>query len=232
MPCVQRSWLAKLFVMAQLLNLGVLCSERPPQPGPLRFPDRKQEHFIKSLPEYHVVAPVRVDASGHFLSYALHHPVTSSRRKRDLGGSEDQVYYRIPHEEKDLFFNLTVNQELLSKSYIVERRYGNLSHVKMVASSGPPCHLRGTVLQQGTRVGTAALSACHGLTGFFHLPHGDFFIEPVKKHPLAEGEYHPHVVYRRQRRGTPEMEQPACGLNGIVTSSHWVEEFVLLWFFF
>uniref|UniRef100_A0A8D1NHG8 ADAM metallopeptidase with thrombospondin type 1 motif 12 n=1 Tax=Sus scrofa TaxID=9823 RepID=A0A8D1NHG8_PIG len=219
MPCVQRSWLAKLFVMAQLLNLGVLCSERPPQPGPLRFPDRKQEHFIKSLPEYHVVAPVRVDASGHFLSYALHHPVTSSRRKRDLGGSEDQVYYRIPHEEKDLFFNLTVNQELLSKSYIVERRYGNLSHVKMVASSGPPCHLRGTVLQQGTRVGTAALSACHGLTGFFHLPHGDFFIEPVKKHPLAEGEYHPHVVYRRQRRGIPEMEQPACGLNDSLGTS-------------
>uniref|UniRef100_A0A8D0WVP1 ADAM metallopeptidase with thrombospondin type 1 motif 12 n=1 Tax=Sus scrofa TaxID=9823 RepID=A0A8D0WVP1_PIG len=219
MPCVQRSWLAKLFVMAQLLNLGVLCSERPPQPGPLRFPDRKQEHFIKSLPEYHVVAPVRVDASGHFLSYALHHPVTSSRRKRDLGGSEDQVYYRIPHEEKDLFFNLTVNQELLSKSYIVERRYGNLSHVKMVASSGPPCHLRGTVLQQGTRVGTAALSTCHGLTGFFHLPHGDFFIEPVKKHPLAEGEYHPHVVYRRQRRGTPEMEQPACGLNDSLGTS-------------
>uniref|UniRef100_A0A8D1I7L3 ADAM metallopeptidase with thrombospondin type 1 motif 12 n=1 Tax=Sus scrofa TaxID=9823 RepID=A0A8D1I7L3_PIG len=219
MPCVQRSWLAKLFVMAQLLNLGVLCSERPPQPGPLRFPDRKQEHFIKSLPEYHVVAPVRVDASGHFLSYALHHPVTSSRRKRDLGGSEDQVYYRIPHEEKDLFFNLTVNQELLSKSYIVERRYGNLSHVKMVASSGPPCHLRGTVLQQGTRVGTAALSACHGLTGFFHLPHGDFFIEPVKKHPLAEGEYHPHVMYRRQRRGTPEMEQPACGLNDSLGTS-------------
>lgn len=127
------------------------------------------EHFIKSLPEYHVVAPVRVDASGHFLSYALHHPVTSSRRKRDLGGSEDQVYYRIPHEEKDLFFNLTVNQELLSKSYIVERRYGNLSHVKMVASSGPPCHLRGTVLQQGTRVGTAALSACHGLVSHFLL---------------------------------------------------------------
>lgn len=110
-----------------------------------------------------MVAPVRVDASGNFLSYGLHHPVTSSRKKRDLDGPEDRVYYRISHEEKDLFFNLTVNQGLLSKSYIVERRYGNLSHVKMEASSGPPCHLRGTVLQQGTRVGTAALSACHGL---------------------------------------------------------------------
>lgn len=213
MPCAQRSWLAKLSVVAQLLNLGALCYGRQPQPGPVRFPDKRQEHFIKALPEYHVVAPVRVDASGRFLSYGLHHSVSSSRRKRGLDDLEDRVYYIISHQEKDLFFNLTVNQGLLSKSYIVERRYGNLSHVKMEASSGPPCHLRGTVLQQGTRVGTAALSACHGLTGFFHLPHGDFFIEPVKKHPLAEGEYHPHVVYKRQRRSVPEMKEPACGLK-------------------
>ena len=121
------------------------------------------EHFIKALPEYHVVAPVRVDASGRFLSYGLHHSVSNGRRKRDLDDPEGRVYYRISHHEKDLFFNLTVNQGLLSKSYIVERRYGNLSHVKMEASSGPPCHLRGTVLQQGTKVGTAALSTCHGL---------------------------------------------------------------------
>lgn len=172
MPCAQRSWLANLSVVAQLLNFGALCYGRQPLPGPVHFPDRRQEHFIKALPEYHVVAPVRVDASGHFLSYGLHHPISSSRRKRDLGGPEDQVYYRISHEEKDLFFNLTVNQGFLSKSYIVERRYGNLSHVKMVASSGPPCHLRGTVLQQGTRIGTAALSACHGLVSAWvhHVP--------------------------------------------------------------
>lgn len=110
-----------------------------------------------------MVGPVQVDANGHFLSYGLHHPVTSSRKKRATGGSEDQVYYRISHEEKDLFFNLTVNREFLSNGYIVERRHGNLSHVKMVASSGPPCHLRGTVLQEGTKIGTAALSACQGL---------------------------------------------------------------------
>lgn len=45
-------------------------------------------------------------------------------------------------------------------------------------------------------------------TGLFHLPHGDFFIEPVKEHPRAEGEHHPHVIYRRRR------EEPACGLKG------------------
>uniref|UniRef100_A0ABI7XWL5 ADAM metallopeptidase with thrombospondin type 1 motif 12 n=1 Tax=Felis catus TaxID=9685 RepID=A0ABI7XWL5_FELCA len=181
-------------------------------------------HFVKALPEYHVVAPVRVDASGHFLSHGLRHPITSDRRKRDLDGPEDRVYYRISHEEKDLFFNLSVNQGFLSKSYIVERRYGNLSRVKMVASSAPPCHLRGTVLQQGTRIGVAALSACQGLTGFFHLPHGDFFIEPVKKHPLTEGEYHPHIIYRGQSQRAPEQKEPTCGLKDSLATSQTLEQ--------
>ncbi|XP_051006798.1 A disintegrin and metalloproteinase with thrombospondin motifs 12-like [Acomys russatus] len=163
MPCAQRSWLAKLSMVAQILNFGAFCHERQAQPSPVRFSDPRQEHFIKTLPEYYVVNPVQVDARGHFLSYGLHHPVPSSRRKRAAGVSKDQVYYRISHEEKDLFFNLTVNWEFLSNGYIVERRYGNLSHVKMEASSGLPCYLKGIVLHQGTTMGTAALSACHGL---------------------------------------------------------------------
>ncbi|XP_075831992.1 A disintegrin and metalloproteinase with thrombospondin motifs 12 isoform X1 [Microtus pennsylvanicus] len=218
MPCAQRSWLAKLSMVAQLLNFGAFGHGRQALPGPVRFPDPRQEHFIKALPEYHVVGPVQVDASGHFLSYGLHHPVTSGRRKRAAGGSEDQVYYRISHEEKDLFFNLTVNREFMSNGYVVERRYGNLSQVTMVTSSGSPCHLRGTVLQQGTTIGTAALSACQGLTGVFHLPHGDFFIEPVKKHPLTEEGYHPHVVYR-----SPETKDPTCGLKDSLGNSEKLE---------
>ncbi|XP_036265224.1 A disintegrin and metalloproteinase with thrombospondin motifs 12 isoform X1 [Pipistrellus kuhlii] len=222
MPCAPRSRLAPLWVLAQLLSLGGPgCGARAPPgqvPGQVRFRDRRQEHFVKALPEYHVVAPVRVDAQGHFLSYGLHPPFASGRRKRDVERPENWVYYRISHEEQDLLFNLTVNQELLSRSYIVERRYGNLSHVQMVASSGPPCHLRGTVLQRGARIGTAALSSCHGLTGVFHLPHGDYFIEPVKEHPQAEGEYHPHIVYRRQRK------EPACALQDSPGTSQTLEQ--------
>ncbi|KAH0502750.1 A disintegrin and metalloproteinase with thrombospondin motifs 12 [Microtus ochrogaster] len=122
MPCAQRSWLAKLSMVAQLLNFGAFGQGRQALPGPVRFPDPRQEHFIKALPEYHVVGPVQVDASGHFLSYGVQHPVTSGRRKRAAGDSEDQVYYRISHEEKDLVFNLTVNREFMSNGYVVERR--------------------------------------------------------------------------------------------------------------
>uniref|UniRef100_A0A8C6RNG9 ADAM metallopeptidase with thrombospondin type 1 motif 12 n=1 Tax=Nannospalax galili TaxID=1026970 RepID=A0A8C6RNG9_NANGA len=56
-------------------------------------------------------------------------------------------------------------------------------------------------------------------TGFFHLPHGDFFIEPVKKHPLAEGGYQPHIVYRRQKRRVPETKEPTCGLKDSLGNS-------------
>ncbi|KAM5169655.1 A disintegrin and metalloproteinase with thrombospondin motifs 12 isoform 3-T3 [Callospermophilus lateralis] len=43
MPCAQRSWLANLSVVAQLLNFGALCYGRQPQPGPVRFPDPRQD---------------------------------------------------------------------------------------------------------------------------------------------------------------------------------------------
>uniref|UniRef100_A0A8C0WIK0 A disintegrin and metalloproteinase with thrombospondin motifs 12 n=1 Tax=Castor canadensis TaxID=51338 RepID=A0A8C0WIK0_CASCN len=56
-------------------------------------------------------------------------------------------------------------------------------------------------------------------TGVFHLPHGDFFIEPVRKHPLAEGGYHPHVVYRRQTWKDPEIKEPTCGLKDSLGTS-------------
>lgn len=53
--------------------------------------------------------------------------------------------------------------------------------------------------------------------GSFHLPHGDFFIEPVKNLSLAMGSSHPHVVYKKPR--VPEAKESACGLMGTVTWS-------------
>lgn len=173
------------------------------------------------MPEYHVVDPARVDASGHFLSFDLHHHISNTRKKRDLGKKENLVYYKINHKGKDLFFNLTVHLGFLSHNYVVERRHGNHTSAKIATRSGVPCHFIGTVLQPGSESGTAAISTCYGLTGYFHLPHGDYFIEPIKKHPQKEGTPHPHIIYeanilqnalRRRREILMEKEQ-ACGLN-------------------
>nr|XP_009942031.1 PREDICTED: A disintegrin and metalloproteinase with thrombospondin motifs 12 [Opisthocomus hoazin] len=181
----------------------------------------EEDQFVKTLPEYHVVDPARVDASGHFLSYNLHHHISNTRKKKDLSKKENEVYYKISHEEKDLFFNLTVHVGFLSHNYVVERRHGNHTSAKIATRSGVPCHFIGTVLQPGSGSGTAAISTCSGLTGFFHLPHGDYFIEPIKKHPQKEGTPHPHIIYGakvlqnalRRRRAIQMEKEQACGLN-------------------
>ncbi|XP_068958063.1 A disintegrin and metalloproteinase with thrombospondin motifs 12-like [Petaurus breviceps papuanus] len=224
MPWVLRNWVGNIFLVVQFLDYQALCNDRQPQPGAFSFPDKRQERFIKTFPEYHVVGPVKVNAAGHFVSHALHHHAPSmanARRRRDLEHRDDRVYYKIAHENKDLFFNLTVNQGFLFNNYILERRYGNLTGAKMESHSGSSCHFHGTVLQSGVGDGTAALSTCMGLTGFFRLQHGDYFIEPVKMHPLATGKHHPHIIYKRQihsdslwkKWGSLEQKEPACGLN-------------------
>uniref|UniRef100_U3JHF9 ADAM metallopeptidase with thrombospondin type 1 motif 12 n=1 Tax=Ficedula albicollis TaxID=59894 RepID=U3JHF9_FICAL len=191
----------------------------------------------KGLPEYHVVHPARVDASGHFLSFNLYHRISSPRKKRHLGKSENVVYYKINHEEKDLFFNLTVHMGFLSRNYVVERRRGNHTRAKISTHSGVPCHFLGTVWQPGSGSGTAAISTCSGLTGYFHLPHGDYFIEPIKKHPQKEGTPHPHIVYdthsffKQQEQRRERWEQNHAAVRRVsrrsVSKERWVETLVV-----
>uniref|UniRef100_A0A803WDA5 ADAM metallopeptidase with thrombospondin type 1 motif 12 n=1 Tax=Ficedula albicollis TaxID=59894 RepID=A0A803WDA5_FICAL len=192
----------------------------------------------KGLPEYHVVHPARVDASGHFLSFNLYHRISSPRKKRHLGKSENVVYYKINHEEKDLFFNLTVHMGFLSRNYVVERRRGNHTRAKISTHSGVPCHFLGTVWQPGSGSGTAAISTCSGLTGYFHLPHGDYFIEPIKKHPQKEGTPHPHIVYgannlqnAQQEQRRERWEQNHAAVRRVsrrsVSKERWVETLVV-----
>lgn len=168
-----------------------------------------------------MVDPARVDANGHFVSFNLHHHISNTRKRRDLGKKENAVYYKINHKEKDLFFNLTIHMGFLSHNYVVERRRGNHSRAKIAMHSGVHCHFIGSVLQPGSGSGTAAISTCDGLTGYFHLPHGDYFIEPIKKHLQKKGTPQPHIIYEantlpnalRRRRAVPVEEEQACGVN-------------------
>ncbi|KAM3655263.1 A disintegrin and metalloproteinase with thrombospondin motifs 12 [Ammospiza maritima maritima] len=222
MPCVPQSRAARVLSLWLLvLHAQAPCQGRAPPAGNSPFPDGGQEQFVKTVPEYHVVHPARVDASGHFLSFNLHPPISSLRKRRHLGKSENVVYYKINHKEKDLFFNLTIHTGFLSHNYVVERRRGNHTRAKISAPSGVPCHFLGTAWQPGSGSGAAAISTCSGLTGYFHLPHGDYFIEPIKKHPQKEGTPHPHIIYGannlpnalRRRRAIPMETEQTCGLN-------------------
>ncbi|XP_054034735.1 A disintegrin and metalloproteinase with thrombospondin motifs 12 [Dryobates pubescens] len=234
MPCVPPSRAAHIFWLF-VLHVQAPCLGWVSPAGSSLFPDKRQEQFFKTLPEYHVVDPARADASGHFLSFNLHHHISNTRKREDLSSKENVIYYKINHEEKDLFFNLTIHTGFLSHNYVVERRHGNHTNAKIAAPSGIHCHFIGTVLQPGSGSGTAAISTCNGLTGYFHLPHGDYFIEPIKKHPLKKGKPHPHIIYRanilqnalRRRRAVPMEKEQACGLNDTLSffkqQQHWRE---------
>ncbi|KAM3848737.1 A disintegrin and metalloproteinase with thrombospondin motifs 12 [Vipera latastei] len=220
MPCIQKTWIANFSFWVHLLNIQAFCYARTPPPGRFVFPDQKQDQFVKALQDCQVVSPERVDGYGNFLSYHLNHHASNFRGKRDSKRRDSKSYYKIRHKNKDLFFNLTLHQELLSNNYVLEKRYGNYLGAKILPRVATQCHLIGTVMDSDSRNGRAVISTCNGLTGYFHLPDGDYFIEPVKKYESKEGA-HPHIIYktnviqktRRKQRDTWTDKQRNCGVN-------------------
>ncbi|XP_068617098.1 A disintegrin and metalloproteinase with thrombospondin motifs 12-like [Brachionichthys hirsutus] len=188
-----------------------------------------------SLPETDrsLVHPVKTSADGTFISHSLSHHLTGGRVRRDLQppSLEGQVYYKVNYRGRSLMFNLTTNIHLISSDYTLERRSGSGNRTEHHHAEGNSCHLLGSV--EGTDVqGTAAISTCKGLRGFFSLPEGQYFIEPVKKSPdQAAGIPEPHVVYprvttesRRKKRGVGAKETPSpCGVQDAPSDSVQVE---------
>ncbi|KAM9331023.1 A disintegrin and metalloproteinase with thrombospondin motifs 12 [Gastrophryne carolinensis] len=131
------------------------------------------------------------------------------------------LYYRITQGSNNLWFNLTVSN-FLSDNYILERRTGNNSGVRISPRPGDLCHFTGTVQHQDADKGFAAISSCNGLVGFFRLPHGDYFIEPLDN-PSGPGQEHKHIIYkkeagethrhRRDLRADEVAEDLSCGVN-------------------
>uniref|UniRef100_G3NKT5 ADAM metallopeptidase with thrombospondin type 1 motif, 12 n=1 Tax=Gasterosteus aculeatus aculeatus TaxID=481459 RepID=G3NKT5_GASAC len=150
-----------------------------------------------------IVHPVKTTADGEFVSHSVAHHSEGGRTRRDLRplDSDAQVYYKVDHGGHSLMFNLTANVGLLSNNYVLERRNGAASRTEHRRSAGRTCHLLGTVEAPGVR-GTAAISTCEGLRGFFSLPEGHFFIEPVQRSPDdPAGTPEPHIVYSRVPTG-------------------------------
>ncbi|XP_027023678.2 A disintegrin and metalloproteinase with thrombospondin motifs 7 isoform X2 [Tachysurus fulvidraco] len=187
-----------------------------------RFPDTQQEHMVRSHRDFSVVHPEKVDADGRFISHTLsHHFVSSRRRRRDLDVHDSKrVYYKLHFSGRDLTLNLTINNNLLSHGYVLERRTESRSETGPEVHRENQCHLIGMVTD-GDVKGTAALSSCNGLTGMLSLPTGVFLIEPVRGHTLTlTHPQQPHVIYRnsewlsvRARRSTQHDVQNACGVK-------------------
>ncbi|XP_031161560.1 A disintegrin and metalloproteinase with thrombospondin motifs 12 [Sander lucioperca] len=179
------------------------------------------------------VHPVKTSADGEFISHSLAHHFKGGRVRRDLQplGLDGQVYYKVNYKGRTLMFNLTANNHLVSSDYILERRNGSANRTEHRRSEGNSCHLLGTVEASDVR-GTAAISSCKGLRGFFSLPEGHYFIEPFQKSPDSPaGTPEPHIVYprvttesQRKKRSFESKETPSpCGVQDAPSDSVQVE---------
>ncbi|XP_061881660.1 A disintegrin and metalloproteinase with thrombospondin motifs 12 isoform X4 [Entelurus aequoreus] len=171
-----------------------------------------------------ITHPVRTNADGDFLSHSLSHNYKHGqvRNNRQPFASKSQVYYKLDYTGRTLMFNLTANNRLVSSDYILERRNGGTKRTESDRpSAGMSCHLLGTVVDSGVK-GTAAISTCNGLRGFFSLPEGHFFIEPLPKSPSdLEGSPEPHIIlprvttatHREKRSPEGRHARSSCGVQ-------------------
>ncbi|XP_030647560.1 A disintegrin and metalloproteinase with thrombospondin motifs 12-like [Chanos chanos] len=185
------------------------------------FPDSEQDLFIKSHSDFSVVHPEKVDSDGRFISHNLSHHLTRGRRKRDLGKNSERVYYKVQFRDRKLTLNLTINDNLLSDSYVLEQRGNNLTQPARQTVGRNSCHLLGTVTDN-TAQGTAAVSTCDGLMGLLDFPDGPYVIQPVHGFsPDRDQLRRPHVIYRssdwtsfRRRRSAERYgSQSPCGVK-------------------
>ncbi|KAM6930888.1 LOW QUALITY PROTEIN: A disintegrin and metalloproteinase with thrombospondin motifs 12-like [Xenentodon cancila] len=202
--------------------------------GRLFSPFAEQGQPIHSGSDLSIVYPVKTSPDGKFISHRLSHHYNGERVRRDLRplSPQGQVYYKINYKSRNLLFNLTANDHLVSSDYILERRNGSTNSSEHHLSKGNSCHLLGTVEAPDVR-GTAAISTCEGLRGFFSLPEGHFFIEPVQKSANdTAGAAEPHVIYpraaaevhRRKRSLESERIPGSCGVQDFPSSSVQVEK--------
>uniref|UniRef100_A0A8C7HKN8 Fibroblast growth factor 10-like n=1 Tax=Oncorhynchus kisutch TaxID=8019 RepID=A0A8C7HKN8_ONCKI len=196
-------------------------------------PSQTWSRFLQSQSDVSMVHPVKVDSDGQFLSHSLAHRFERVRHKRDLGPLEGRVYYKVTYKGRNLFFNLTVNNYLVSNKYVLEWRNGSLNRTEHRTTGENACHLIGTVTDPTNARGTAAISTCEGLKGLFTLPEGPHFIQPVQGSTDGAVEREGpglHVVYpsvttapHRYRRSSEARDTHSlCGVRG-----EWVETMVV-----
>ncbi|XP_030000129.1 A disintegrin and metalloproteinase with thrombospondin motifs 12-like [Sphaeramia orbicularis] len=187
-----------------------------------------------SVSDVSIVHPVKTSPDGEFMSHSLaHHFHSGQRIRRDLRphNQEEQVYYKVEYKGHTLMFNLSRNTQLLSDDYILERRNGSTNRTEHRPFEVNSCHLLGSVAAADGG-GTAAISTCTGLRGFFSLPEGHFFIEPAQKSPGdPAGTPEAHVIYPRniteshRKRRSPDARGPPspCGVQDAPSDSVQVE---------
>ncbi|XP_040012246.1 A disintegrin and metalloproteinase with thrombospondin motifs 12 isoform X2 [Xiphias gladius] len=222
-----------LFLLLHFVFILAAGHEELSDSGRLLSLFAEQGQLSQSGSDLSIVHPEKTNADGEFISHSLSHHFRGGRVRRDLRplALEGQVYYKVNYKGRALMFNLTANNNLVSNDYVLERRNGSANRTERGLSGGNSCHLLGMVENSDVR-GTAAISTCRGLRGFFSLPEGQYFIEPVQKSPDdPAGTPEPHIVYPRVTTGSHRKKRSLesketlspCGVQDAPSDSVQVE---------
>lgn len=168
----------------------------------LHFPNKRQAEFIKQLKDYELVVPYRVNSKGNYESHHLHpdsHVVKRSAGEfPDENENPDSVHYHVTVENETLHIELVPNHDFIAPAMVVERRksrFKNTSDSSFTRYQKKNCHYIGNV--KDDLHSKVAIGTCNGLTGILQTKTSEYFIDPVKDHPIEADGKHPHIVYKR-----------------------------------
>ncbi|XP_068882689.1 A disintegrin and metalloproteinase with thrombospondin motifs 18 isoform X1 [Aphelocoma coerulescens] len=150
--------------------------------------------------DYVFVTPVRVDASGSYISHDVLH---SSRRKRSTQSSKSSLHYKFSAFGQELHLELKPST-ILSKSFIVQV-LGKDGVSNSQEHEIEQCFYQGFIRNDSTS--SVAISTCVGLSGLIRTRQIEFLISPLPQQLAQEHNFtspaghHPHVLYKRTAEG-------------------------------
>ncbi|XP_014231082.1 A disintegrin and metalloproteinase with thrombospondin motifs 7 [Trichogramma pretiosum] len=174
-----------------------------------------QDHITS----HEIVFPRKVTHSGEFIS----HDVTHFSNSTSSGSYDPEtVHYRLStgHQEEELHLELVPANEFISPAIVVEKHRRNSRQRRSVNQVSSKCHFRGIIRDQPNS--KVVLSACDGLSGYFHGKHGQLWVEPVSrehehKYKVTQ-ETRPHILFRRRRSDNGKSkDSPASASSSSTT---------------
>ncbi|XP_042196315.1 A disintegrin and metalloproteinase with thrombospondin motifs 18 [Callorhinchus milii] len=158
---------------------------------------RSHSHSPGLEDDYILLTPVKVDASGTYLSHDLTH---RSRRKRSEGQLPgESLHYKLNFLGQELQLDLTPSN-LLAEGFTVQTLGKQGTRTQMFQPSAD-CLYQGSIRNE--KRSAVALSTCGGLSGLVRSQQVEYLITPLPHHLALSHNYtwapghRPHVLYRR-----------------------------------
>lgn len=121
----------------------------------------------QDLIDYDIIYPALISEDGEFISHGVHEEHVN-RIRRSLGdpgqansSSERPLLYKLAMNSKEIHLNLTINRNLVSQGFVIERQSGPIVH------HTSSCLYQGRI--QGQIESIVAINNCEGLVSSFSL---------------------------------------------------------------